>query len=286
MVPGDGWRRCGENICYIPNKYTKLPCVSAISPPPPPVLLTLPSSAVGASGSGTASYSSTPVVATAGATPTSVTASSPASATSAAVPLATAGNGAAPASAAAIAANTAPSGTTATTTAAADALRQGSVYCVPGAPSGQPQPQQQLFSETWSVVFPAGTTVAFFAYCQPYTMTDLLFDLRRWEVRSNRVVAGDTVGVEEAGAIPLQPATALPHGAMDNPHAEPGAVTDGDGLRVMPPTVGACFTSDVMVRGVLCRSLGGNVAPLLTITDFSAPVDAIARRPYVVLSAR
>jgi hypothetical protein len=44
--------------------------------------------------------------------------------------------------------------------------------------------------------------------------------------------------------------------------------------------------SGLMIRTLLCYSMSGNPVPLLTITDFSAPQNEIAKRKYVVLSAR
>jgi hypothetical protein len=117
--------------------------------------------------------------------------------------------------------------------------------------------------------------------------------------------AGKPVPVED-DVVPLRPAVLVPPGALevptdavpDSPSAgrtvrpgdgrggDPTEEADLDPGACLPPTVGACFTSDVLVRGVLCRSLGGNVLPLLTITDFAVPNDVLAKRPYVVLSAR
>jgi hypothetical protein len=41
-----------------------------------------------------------------------------------------------------------------------------------------------------------------------------------------------------------------------------------------------------IIPSVLCKTLSGNLVPLLTITDFSAPLSVIHKRQYIILSAR
>jgi hypothetical protein len=71
-----------------------------------------------------------------------------------------------------------------------DLLRQGTVFVPPATAASPVASPQHLYSEGWSLVFPAGTSTAFFAYCQPYTMTDMLLDLTRWEGRARALQAG------------------------------------------------------------------------------------------------
>jgi hypothetical protein len=189
LVPGDGWRRCGEDVCYIPNKFIKLPCGSALSPPPPlppqlppqlpsvvsPVALDA-GSAAGVAGSMTPSLGA-PV---GGGPGTAATAG-----------MSVAAGAGAGAGAGGAAGGGGGSGSGSGSGSGNDGeppslLRQGSVF----VPQSVPASQQHLYSEGWSMVFPPGTTTAFFAYCQPYTMTDLLLDLARWEGRARTLQTG------------------------------------------------------------------------------------------------
>lgn len=64
----------------------------------------------------------------------------------------------------------------------------GSLVSVPGGAFGEdgPKPTNQ-YTQSFSVTFPAGCHTAFFAYCFPYTYTDLRRDVVRWEGRAERV---------------------------------------------------------------------------------------------------
>ena len=57
-------------------------------------------------------------------------------------------------------------------------------------------------------------------------------------------------------------------------------------LRTLPCLEGPYNGSKVVSRTVLCETLAGNAVPLLTVTDFTAPVEVIKQRPCVVLSGR
>lgn len=248
VIPGEGWRRCGEDVCYYSNRYFKLSTASALSPAPEPPAAMDRAGSRGSSDGGDGDSNS------GGGPLTSPIAGVPSEVSSAEA----SGDG-----------------------DGVNYLKQGSVYRPPAAASST---QQQLYSESWSVTFPPSTKVAFFAYCHPYTFTDLLLDLRRWEDRCLKLEAAVDAPLVSSGVIPSVPAVLLPEGSL-------GAVRGGEGpptprCRSMPRTVGACFTSNVMVRSVLCRSLGGNILPLLTVTDFTASNAAILQRPVVVLSAR
>jgi hypothetical protein len=143
LVPGDGWRRCGEHVCYAPNKYTKV-CGNGD-------LASVPAKGVSVGQCDTDPDTDVDDVSPAVAMDGGVVSETSATST-------------------VVAANAT------TAESAANLLRQGSVYEHRGASIEY----QSLYSESWSVVFPEGTTVAFFAYCQPYTMTDLLFDVKRY----------------------------------------------------------------------------------------------------------
>jgi hypothetical protein len=126
-------------------------------------------------------------------------------------------------------------------------------------------------------VFPSGTTAAFFAYCHPYGYSDLLLDLKRWDDRAAALERGLEVPISDTVNADAPAALCCPEVLPSSP------VTAG---RVMPATLGAVVTSNVWVRSALGRSLGGNVLPLITITDFTASDDVIKSLPYIVLSAR
>ena len=70
---------------------------------------------------------------------------------------------------------------------------------------------QSLYTESWRVQFPKDCTTAYFAYCYPYTYTDLSFDTLRWQHRSLRIASGLHVPVEEH---PLNATEGLPAGLV------------------------------------------------------------------------
>ena len=92
-----------------------------------------------------------------------------------------------------------------------------------------------LYTETWSLVFPPGTHAAYFAYCYPYTYSDLRWDMRRWVARASRSGRGQEVQLSE----PWKAAWAEegPPQEVPGPGAEAEEETkeEGSGLRQQLP---------------------------------------------------
>ncbi len=169
-------------------------------------------------------------------------------------------------------------------------------------------PVSRLYSETFRVVFPPGTKAAFFAYCFPYTYTDLGLDMQRWQWRAQRVSQGHEVGITDF-AHPkddwFSSAKDGPSGAQAASAADLHARQDGDNelcaykhasrhtSAAMHSTLpqpaleqhgtlrpeGALFSSGILVRSVLCHSIAGNALPLMTITDFKQPTAPVLPSP-------
>jgi len=172
-------------------------------------------------------------------------------------------------------------------------------------------PVSRLYSETFRVVFPPGTKAAFFAYCFPYTYTDLGLDVQRWQWRAQRVSQGAYVGItdfahpkdswscRDAGEEANAPASAAElHARQDGDnelcaYKHAGRHTAADMHRTLPQPAaatlgalrpeGSLFSSGIMVRSVLCHSIAGNALPLLTITDFKQPVLPVLPSPAAPL---
>ncbi len=167
--------------------------------------------------------------------------------------------------------------------------------------------QQALYTHSWSISFPPSCHTAWFAYCLPYSYSDLLWDVRRWEARALRVSRGEVVSIGEeeegeeeeekkggerlrygdpaADASPPIPPTLRALGYTVPVGAHPLGLPS----RPLPPPgapLGCLFTSGILQRTILCRSLAGNPLPLLTLTQFSDGPAAVAARPYIVISAR
>jgi hypothetical protein len=78
------------------------------------------------------------------------------------------------------------------------------------APGGDSEEaSRRLHAETWSVVFPPGTSAAWFAYCFPYTFSDLGTDVLRWQSRSAACESGASVPVVDTEDASNRPETLL-----------------------------------------------------------------------------
>jgi len=192
----------------------------------------------------------------------------------------------------------------------------------PNNSTDETKPTNQ-YSQTWSISFPSGVHTAFFAYCFPYTYSDLRRDMVRWENRAVRLSSNNTntkeniVPICEWDTTVLQPeidnlhyddmnndtinrlskqtllntTTSLPTGTIlpDGYTIAPQPFSTRLSTTVplsMPIPIGTQFMSNILHRSILCTSLAGNPVPLLTITDFTSGPAALAARPYIVLSAR
>ena len=184
------------------------------------------------------------------------------------------------------------------------------------SPAPVPQPQSSInlvpspqYSQSWSVTFPANCHTAFFAYCFPYSYTDLRKDMSRWEDRATR--ASDASMRSESGeasqGVPIRensPSSSFLNAAdVDNLDKDLDSSLSEDAFSSppvpfakkknapilpvsVPEPLGTLFQCGVLHRSILCYTLSGNPVPLLTITDFTSSPAALALRPYIVLSAR
>jgi hypothetical protein len=168
-------------------------------------------------------------------------------------------------------------------------------------PADAPKASQQ-YSETWTVTFPPGTHTAFFAYCFPYTFTDLRRDIVRWEKRAIRCARSAdanvpirewdaeaaTEDVDGLGAEHLELNDLVLLRADEQVWLSPAKAMDVRPSHSTGPQypLGTSFAGGVMHRTILCHTITGNPVPLLTITDFASGAAAMACRPYIVLSAR
>lgn len=267
MVPGDGWRRCGDAVCYYANRYRKLPNEPALHHTVEDVGS---GHGIGSGSDGSASEGDGGVVVMedgsgdddggggqggdAKQPKPKLTSNIKATGLSRSV------NGSVLMATPAV-----PNHDSVATLFGGSESNAGSEFNT-----------QQLYSESWSMVFPAGTVTAFFAYCHPYTFTDLMMDIARWDHRCVSIDGGNVVPIQDA-VVPKECAV------LSIPSNLPKGC---GGSSLVPITVGAVTTTNIMVRSVLCRSIGGNVCPLLTITDFTASNEIISSLPYIVLSAR
>lgn len=150
------------------------------------------------------------------------------------------------------------------------------------------------YTHSWRITFPKKCSAAWFAYSLPYSYSDLIKDVRRWEDRALRVGKGGFVGVREEMV-----GCDLEEGQKADTSSIPAALSflgyTGSSSQPLPPShtsystpsfPGSLFSSAILHRSVLCNSLAGNPLPLLTITQFSDGPLAVAQRPYVVLSSR
>ena len=162
------------------------------------------------------------------------------------------------------------------------------------------------YTHSWRISFPRACNTAWFAYCLPYTYSDLQWDVQRWEARAQRVCRGMRVCIGEEEAEAPQRACAaslgqqlpvpaslkalgytlpLPAHALGLPSPAAHAAGAASTPQLSTP-LGTLFECGILHRTVLCHSLAGNPLPLLTITQFSDGPAAVAARPYIVLSAR
>jgi hypothetical protein len=185
---------------------------------------------------------------------------------------------------------------------------------VDGRASPGPQQQQSTanlvpspqYSQSWSVTFPANCHTAFFAYCFPYSYTDLRKDMSRWEDRAARASAalvGNESG-EVSQSVPIrEKAPSLINADVDNLDKDLDSSLSSESFSSppipfakkrnapflpvpVPEALGTLFQCGILHRSILCHTLSGNPVPLLTITDFTSSPAALALRPYIVLSAR
>ena len=128
----------------------------------------------------------------------------------------------------------------------------------------------------------------YYAFCLPYTATDCykrIDALQQYELHHNSVNPGNrhrsgSRRGSSSGGSNGSSKTNSSNTNFNNRIEEVVAEEDDHGEADDKESTG------ILLRTVLCHTLGGLPVPLLTITDFKAPVAEIANRKYICLSGR